>query len=64
MTALALVSERAVFQPGDYLKYGSDAEAYGSLARNRRSLSASALGRELARGSCLFLPIKLSIELD
>ncbi|VDN22773.1 unnamed protein product [Gongylonema pulchrum] len=35
--------------PGDYLKYGSDAEAYGSLARNRRSLSASALGRELAR---------------
>ncbi|VDN44256.1 unnamed protein product [Gongylonema pulchrum] len=37
------------------MKYGSDAEAYGSLARNRRSLSASALGRELARGFFLIL---------
>uniref|UniRef100_A0A0R3RL03 Uncharacterized protein n=1 Tax=Elaeophora elaphi TaxID=1147741 RepID=A0A0R3RL03_9BILA len=40
---------RRHYTPGDYLKYGSEAEAYGSLARNRRSLSASALGRELAR---------------
>ncbi|MCP9258787.1 hypothetical protein DINM_001788 [Dirofilaria immitis] len=40
---------RRHYTPGDYLKYGSEAEAYGSLSRNRRSLSASALGRELAR---------------
>ncbi|EJD74869.1 hypothetical protein LOAG_17881 [Loa loa] len=40
---------RRHYTPGDYMKYGSEAEAYGSLARNRRSLSASALGRELAR---------------
>ncbi|EJW74612.1 hypothetical protein WUBG_14478, partial [Wuchereria bancrofti] len=40
---------RRHYTPGDYLKYGSEAEAYGSLARNRRSLSASALGRDLAR---------------
>ncbi|VDM43794.1 unnamed protein product [Toxocara canis] len=36
---------RRHYTPGDYLKYGSEAEAYGSLGRNRRSLSASALAR-------------------
>uniref|UniRef100_A0A915B8J5 Fibronectin type-III domain-containing protein n=1 Tax=Parascaris univalens TaxID=6257 RepID=A0A915B8J5_PARUN len=37
---------RRHYTPGDYLKYGSETEAYGSLGRNRRSLSASALARD------------------
>uniref|UniRef100_A0A915DKV5 Fibronectin type-III domain-containing protein n=1 Tax=Ditylenchus dipsaci TaxID=166011 RepID=A0A915DKV5_9BILA len=37
---------RKHYTPGDYLKYGSDTEGYNSLGHNRRSLSASALGRE------------------
>uniref|UniRef100_A0AC35UE32 Protein-tyrosine-phosphatase n=1 Tax=Rhabditophanes sp. KR3021 TaxID=114890 RepID=A0AC35UE32_9BILA len=38
---------RRHYTPGDYLKYASDAEAgYSSLGQTRRSMSASALGRE------------------
>ncbi|CAJ0941669.1 unnamed protein product, partial [Mesorhabditis belari] len=37
---------RRHYTPGDYLKYASEEERYGSLGRNRRSLSASALARE------------------
>jgi len=37
---------RRHYTPGDYLKYGTDLEGYGSLGRARRSLSASALGRD------------------
>nr|AZA15240.1 protein LET-805 [Anisakis pegreffii] len=37
---------RRHYTPGDYLKYGSDLEGYGSLRGNRRSLSASALARD------------------
>ena len=36
---------RRHYTPGDYLKYASEGEGYGSLGRNRRSLSASALAR-------------------
>uniref|UniRef100_A0A158R407 t-SNARE coiled-coil homology domain-containing protein n=1 Tax=Syphacia muris TaxID=451379 RepID=A0A158R407_9BILA len=36
---------RKHYTPGDYLKYGSETDGYGSLGRNRRSLSVSALGR-------------------
>uniref|UniRef100_A0A914W0E7 Fibronectin type-III domain-containing protein n=1 Tax=Plectus sambesii TaxID=2011161 RepID=A0A914W0E7_9BILA len=37
---------RRHYTPGDYLKYASDIDGYGSLRQNRRSLSASALGRD------------------
>uniref|UniRef100_A0A913IDA2 Fibronectin type-III domain-containing protein n=1 Tax=Strongyloides stercoralis TaxID=6248 RepID=A0A913IDA2_STRER len=38
---------RRHYTPGDYLRYASDAEAgYSSLSHPKRSLSASALGRE------------------
>uniref|UniRef100_A0AC34QKY1 Fibronectin type-III domain-containing protein n=1 Tax=Panagrolaimus sp. JU765 TaxID=591449 RepID=A0AC34QKY1_9BILA len=36
---------RRHYTPGDYLKYAGE-EGYNSLGQNRRSLSASALGRE------------------
>ncbi|CAJ0579194.1 unnamed protein product, partial [Mesorhabditis spiculigera] len=37
---------RRHYTPGDYLKYASEEERYGSLGRNKRSLSASALARD------------------
>ncbi|CAJ0598951.1 unnamed protein product [Cylicocyclus nassatus] len=37
---------RRHYTPGDYLRYASEGETYGTLGRNRRSLSASALGRD------------------
>ncbi|VDN57314.1 unnamed protein product, partial [Dracunculus medinensis] len=40
---------RRHYTPGDYLKYNSETEGYGSLGRNRRSLSASALGRGIRK---------------
>ncbi|KJH44140.1 hypothetical protein DICVIV_09836 [Dictyocaulus viviparus] len=36
---------RRHYTPGDYLKYAAEGEEYGTLGRNRRSLSASALAR-------------------
>lgn len=36
---------RRHYTPGDYLKYATDGDGYGTLGRNRRSLSASALAR-------------------
>nr|CDJ91677.1 Protein LET-805, isoform b [Haemonchus contortus] len=37
---------RRHYTPGDYLKQASEGEGYGTLGRNRRSLSASALARD------------------
>ncbi|KIH68493.1 hypothetical protein ANCDUO_01167, partial [Ancylostoma duodenale] len=37
---------RRHYTPGDYLKYASEGDGYGTLGRNRRSLSASALARD------------------
>ncbi|ETN71312.1 fibronectin type III domain protein [Necator americanus] len=39
---------RRHYTPGDYLKYASEGDGYGTLGRNRRSLSASALARDSA----------------
>ncbi|KAI6201513.1 hypothetical protein M3Y96_00850200 [Aphelenchoides besseyi] len=37
---------RRHYTPGDYMRYASELDGYNSLGRNRRSLSASALGRD------------------
>ena len=36
---------RRHYTPGDYMRYTGELDSYNSLGRNRRSLSASALGR-------------------
>ncbi|KAI6240848.1 hypothetical protein M3Y99_00392200 [Aphelenchoides fujianensis] len=42
---------RRHYTPGDYARYTGELEGYNSLGRNRRSLSASALGRDAATTS-------------